>query len=360
MRVVFKDLKHGEIKLIPENIDDIWHLYNIIDEGDLVRAVTFRTNEQKDDKIRSKKAEKKRMKLGIRVSEVKFHEFSDRLRIHGTIEEGPQDLGSYHTLNIEADEIDKLSIVKDQWKDYHLQRIDEAVKLRDQSILTFASIDDDSATVAVLRQSGIQWIADIDSKRSGKMYPSKDLVHEYFGEILSVVRTNMEKNPILVVVGPGFSKDHFIKYGKVKEPQLFEKCLVHGTSYSGMNGIQEAIKTGVIEQIIKENRVVFETCLVEKLFVEIKKDGMILVSFTSLHKVPIFVLMRALGLKSDADIIKAINSDFGEEEIFLNLYEFLEIKNENDAKQFIARTMGLGSQPDERKIERIRYGFMCR
>ncbi|UCD03974.1 MAG: DNA-directed RNA polymerase subunit B'' [Candidatus Woesearchaeota archaeon] len=89
--------------------------------------------------------------------------------------------------------------------------------------------------------------------------------------------------------------------------------------------------------------------------VEIKKDGMILVSFTSLHKVPIFVLMRALGLKSDADIIKAINSDHGEEEIFLNLYEFLEIKNENDAKQFIARTMGLGSQPDERKIERINY-----
>lgn len=274
MRVLFKDLKHGEIKLIPENLDDIWHLYNIIDEGDLVRAVTFRTDEQKDDKIRAKKAEKKRMKLGIRVIEVKFHEFSDRLRIHGTIEEGPQELGSYHTLNIEADKMDKLSIVKEQWKDYQLQRIDEAVKLRNQSILTFASIDDDSATIAVLRQSGIQWIADIDSKRSGKMYPSKDTEHEYFGEIISVVRTNMQKNTVLVVVGPGFAKDHFIKYGKEKEPQLFEKCFVHGTSYPGMNGIQEAIKTGVIEQITKENRVVFETGLVEKLFEEIKKDGL--------------------------------------------------------------------------------------
>jgi protein pelota len=274
MRMVFKDLKHGEIKLIPENLDDIWHLYNIIEEGDLVRAVTFRTDEQKDDKIRSKKSEKKRMKLGIRVSEVKFHEFSDRLRVNGRIEEGPQELGSYHTLNIEADKIDKLSIVKEQWKDYQLQRIDEAIKLRNQSILTFASLDDDSATVAVLRQSGIQWVADIDSKRSGKMYPSKDSEHEYFGEIISVVRTNMQKNPVLVVVGPGFAKEHFIKYGKEKEPQLFEKCLVHGTSYSGMNGIQEAIKTGVIEQITKENRVVFETNLVEKLFEEIKKDGL--------------------------------------------------------------------------------------
>jgi len=273
MKVIFKDLKHGEIKLMPENLDDIWHLYNIVYESDLVRAVTFRTDEQKDDKIRSKKAEKKRMKVGIRVSEVKFHEFSDRLRIHGKIEEGPQDLGSFHTLNIDAEKMDKLSIVKEQWKDHQLQRIDEAVKLSKQAILTFVSLDDDTATIAVLRQSGVQWIADIDSKRSGKMYESKDTEKEYFGEIISVVRTNKTKDSTLVVLGPGFTKEHFIKHGKEKEPILFEKYVVHGTGHSGMNGVQEAIKTGIIEQITKENRVVFETSLVEKLFEEIKKDG---------------------------------------------------------------------------------------
>jgi protein pelota len=162
MKVIFKDLKHGEIKLMPENLDDIWHLYNIIDEGDLVRAVTFRTDDQKDDKIRSKKVEKKPMKVGIRVSEVKFHEFSDRLRIHGKIEEGPQDLGSFHTLNIDSDKMNKLSIVKEQWQDHQLQRIDEAVKQSSQVILTFVSLDEDEATVAVLRQSGVQWIADMN------------------------------------------------------------------------------------------------------------------------------------------------------------------------------------------------------
>jgi len=274
MKVIFKDLKHGEIKLIPENLDDIWHLYNIIDEGDLIRAVTFRTDEQKDDKIRSKKAEKKRMKLGIRVEEVKFHEFSDRLRIHGTIEEGPQDLGSFHTLNIDAERMDKLSIIKEEWKHYQLERIEEAVKLRNQAILTFVSLDEDTATVAILRQSGVQWIADINSKRSGKMYESKDTENEYFGEIISVARTNKTKDSTLVIVGPGFTKEHFVKHGKDKEPVLFEKCIVHGTGNSGMNGVQEAIKTGIIEQITKENRVVFETKLIQQLFEEIKKDGL--------------------------------------------------------------------------------------
>lgn len=273
MKVIFKDLKHGEIKLIPENLDDIWHLYNIIDENDLVRAVTFRTDEQKDDKIRSKKAEKKRMKVGIRVTEVKFHEFSDRLRIHGTIEEGPQDLGSFHTLNITTDKMDSLSIVKNEWKDYQIERINEAVKQRNQAIITFISLDEDNATIAVLRHSGVQWIADIDSKRSGKMYESKDTQNEYFGEIISVIKTNKEKDSTLVIVGTGFTKEHFVKYGKEKEPEIFEKLIVHGTGNSGMNGVQEAIKTGIIEQITKENRVVYETGLVEKLFEEIKKDG---------------------------------------------------------------------------------------
>ena len=276
MRVVFKDLKHGEIKLVAENLDDIWHLYNIIDEGDLVRMVTFRTFEEgKDDKKRSKKAEKKRMKVGVRVKEVKFHEFSDRLRIHGTIEEGPQDLGSFHTLNVDADKMDGVSIVKEEWKHYQLERIDEAVKLRSQPLVTFVSLDEDNATVAVLRQSGVQWVADVDSKRSGKMYESMDNAKEYFGEILSIIKNNRKEGSPLVIVGPGFTREHFIEYGKTKEPMFFEKCYSHSTGCAGMNGVQEAIKTGVVEQITKENRVVFETQLVEKLFEEIKKDGLV-------------------------------------------------------------------------------------
>jgi protein pelota len=188
MKVLFKDQKKGEIKLIAENLDDIWHLYNIIEKGDLVRAISFRTDEQKDDKIRSKKAEKKRMKLGVRVENINFHEFSDRLRIHGTIEEGPQDLGSYHTLNISAEKMDRLSIVKKEWKLYQLERIDEAVQQRLLSILIFASLDEDKATIALLRQSGIQFITEIESKRSGKMYESKEYEHEYFGEIIATLK----------------------------------------------------------------------------------------------------------------------------------------------------------------------------
>jgi len=275
MKLIFKDLNHGEIKLIPENLDDIWHLYNLIEKDDLVRSITYRSIEQKDDKIRLKKSEKKRVKLGIEVKEVEFHEFSDRLRIHGIIKEGPQDLGSFHTINISAEKMDKISIIKKEWKHYQINRIEEAVKNRNQDILTFVSLDEETATIAVLRQSGIQLIAEIKSNYTGKMYESIDATNEYFGNIFSIIKINKTEKSPLVIVGPGFVKEHFMKFLNEKISEKKSEIIFHGTGNSGLNGIHESIKSGIIDRITKENRVVFETQMIEKLFEEVKKDGLI-------------------------------------------------------------------------------------
>ena len=341
MKVIYKDLKHKKLKIIPENLDDIWHLYNIIDEGDLVIALTYRSEEQKDDKIRSKKVEKKRMKLGVRVSEIKFHEFSDRLRIHGTIEEGPQDLGSFHTLNIDTEKMEAITIIKEEWKDYELQRIDEAVKLRNQIIIIFVSLDEDDATIAVLRQSGIQLITEISSKRSGKMFESKDTNPEYFGEILSIVKYNKKPDSALVIVGPGFTKDHFLKFGKEKDSQIFEKCIIHGTGQPGMNGINEAIKSGIIEQITKENRVVHETNLIEELFRQIKRDGLATYGIKEVKKALINGAVDRLLITD-----KLIRTKEGEDLLTLakqNNSEFTIINTMHEAGKKIEGIGGLGA-----------------
>jgi protein pelota len=170
--------------------------------------------------------------------------------------------------------MDKLSVIKNEWKYHQLERIDEAVKQRLQSILIFVSLDEDKATVAILRQSGIQFITDIESKRSGKMYESKENEHEYYGEILSVLKTYKKMESPLIVIGSGFTREHFVKYGKVRDLELFGNCISHGTGQSGMNGIHEALKTGIVDQITKNNRVSLETHFIEKLFEEIKKDGL--------------------------------------------------------------------------------------
>ena len=62
MKILHQDARSNEIKLMPETLDDLWHLYNLIDERDLVFATTFRRGEEKGDKLRPERADKVRMR----------------------------------------------------------------------------------------------------------------------------------------------------------------------------------------------------------------------------------------------------------------------------------------------------------
>ena len=48
----------NKIKLLPQSIDDVWHLSNIIEKGDLVSGLTHRSKELPLDKLRGGKEDK--------------------------------------------------------------------------------------------------------------------------------------------------------------------------------------------------------------------------------------------------------------------------------------------------------------
>ena len=87
-----------------ESDDDLWHLYNIVELGDLVTASTMRRDEKARNAVADQRTEKRRMTLGIRAEKIEFSEEDLRLRILGVIEEGPQDIGQHHSLMMEVGE----------------------------------------------------------------------------------------------------------------------------------------------------------------------------------------------------------------------------------------------------------------
>jgi len=103
MRLLGEDRSSESVKLQVETDEDLWHLYNIIEEGDLVTASTTRREEKSADKLRAEKMEKKRMTLGIRIQKIEFSEEDLRLKLLGIIETGPQDIGQHHTLIFETE-----------------------------------------------------------------------------------------------------------------------------------------------------------------------------------------------------------------------------------------------------------------
>src|SRR2546427_935170 len=206
--------------------------------------------------------------MTVRVKIVDFQAFADRLQITGVIVEGPQDLGRHHILNVAVDDV--VSIIK-TWRSHELRRIDEAVAAAQKPLVAFLSLDDEEAVLAQLRQYGVRELATIRAPGHGKMFPSGDARSAYFDEILPKLRTT-ELGEVLVLVGPGFTRDAFLEYLKAREPTLASKVHTHGTSGAGMQGIQEALKAGVGAKVFGDSRVGYETRLVETLLEAIATD----------------------------------------------------------------------------------------
>jgi protein pelota len=270
MKVLHQDRKAGEIKLQADNLDDLWHLYNLIDTGDIIISSTYRRDEAKTDKLRAERAEKKRMVLGIKVEKIDFHESESRLRILGIIVEGPQDLGAHHTLNLGEGEV--LTIRKAEWTNSQLERIKRARDDTTKPKLLFVSLENDEALIAIARQYGIQEVAWIYSTASGKMYESKD-GGDFYGEIVDKVKQSAEPGVPIIILGPGFAKEALIALGKSKEPDLFKGAFIYHTGQAGMAGIHELMKTGMSADVVQSSRAAMETRLVETVLEEIAKDG---------------------------------------------------------------------------------------
>ena len=86
---------------------------------------------------------------------------------------------------------------------------------------------------------------------------------------------------------------------------------------------------------------------------ERKKDGIYYMSFTRVKNMPIVIVLKALGLVKDEEIMRAVSGDKNYEEVILNLFEFVDIKTQEDATDYISKRIGI-AQAKEIRIERTK------
>ncbi|MBI2134099.1 DNA-directed RNA polymerase subunit B'' [Candidatus Woesearchaeota archaeon] len=83
------------------------------------------------------------------------------------------------------------------------------------------------------------------------------------------------------------------------------------------------------------------------------RDGIFYITFTRVKRIPVIVAIKALGLTKDEDIMRFISADRDFDEIVVNLLEAAEIKNEEDAIDYIAKRAGI-TQSKEVRVERMK------
>jgi DNA-directed RNA polymerase subunit B len=85
--------------------------------------------------------------------------------------------------------------------------------------------------------------------------------------------------------------------------------------------------------------------------IERKKDGIYYLTFTRIKLMPIVVVLKAIGMLKDEDIMKAISTKKNYDELILNLFEFADIKTQEDALDYIGKRSGI-AQAKEIRLER--------
>jgi DNA-directed RNA polymerase subunit B len=86
--------------------------------------------------------------------------------------------------------------------------------------------------------------------------------------------------------------------------------------------------------------------------IEDKKDSLLYISFTRISKVPLVLVLKALGLTKDEEIINAISKKRTFDSVLYNIYEYSEITDSEEAMDALAKSAGI-MQSKEIRLQRI-------
>jgi len=269
------NLKKGIAKVLPESLDDLWHLYNIILKKDAVFARTTRLVKVEDNYARPKKGKRIPVFLGVEVEKVLLDKILNRLRIHGIVCEAPEEIsvkGSRHTIDVTVNK--PITIVKTDWLKHQIDRLKRASRVTAAPIVIM-SIDDEGYCVAVLRQYGIDVKAEEKTRLPGKLEAEKrtKATREFLKTASKSLReawTSL-RSPI-VIIGPGFIKNDFFKYLKREALDIAYAVIdLKGVNSAGVAGIHEALRSGVLTKALKHVRIAEETKVMEEALARLGK-----------------------------------------------------------------------------------------
>ncbi|QEE14456.1 mRNA surveillance protein pelota [Promethearchaeum syntrophicum] len=323
MQVLVDKTRNGELKVLIESLDDLWVIYNIIRENDQIKGRTFRrvVMREGDSGVR------KPMTLLLNIQKVEFHEFTNRLRVLGTILEGPEDwvsTGQHHTFNLEPGS--KITIFKEQWYRNDIQRIRRNLEQKSTSSVLCIAIENGLANIAMLTNYSLTPISEIKENIPGKRYSKqmhKEIVEKFYNNVITVIDENLAKYPLslIVICGPGFTKEHFVETYREKHEKKSNNVKMAAISASSgeISAIYEILRNGSISTLKADFKIAQDEMMMQQFIEFLGKDNdMIMYGLDQVKQCSIMgaiehllicdVLLRVSEKESRAEIEEILNN----------------------------------------------------
>jgi protein pelota len=247
--------------LVPENVDDLWHLSYVLEPGDLVSGDTTRRIQRNDEQMRDTGGEREHLHVTLSVEDVEFARFANRLRVGGEIVGCSREdqLGHHHTLNVE--ERSEITVEK-RFKPDQVDRIEEAEQATENPDVAIVTVEEGEAYIHTVAQYGTEEYASF-TRPTGKgdyARPRTELFDEV-GKALSHLDVDA-----VILAGPGFTKNDARDYIAEEYPDAAEKLIkTVDTSGVGDRGVHEVLKRGAVDDVQEQTRIAEESRLIDDL-----------------------------------------------------------------------------------------------
>lgn len=204
----------GSVKLIPEEADDLWHVYNLVAKGDRLSAVTVR-KVQRESSSGERDVERIKLKLEIEVEAIDYDNVGAVLRIRGknVVENEHVKIGAFHTLEIDVQR--PFVLRKDVWDSMALDTLKQACDPGASADLAVILMQEGLANLLLVGKSVTTTSARIETSIPRKRGPAiagyEKALNKFFENVLQAVLRHCDFSIVrcLVIASPGFTKDQF-------------------------------------------------------------------------------------------------------------------------------------------------------
>ena len=289
MRIIKRSIDkfgNGAVVVIPTDEEDLWHLYNVLNRGDAIRAGTFRKIKM-ESKTGSVTTDKVFIIIKMQVLDIKYYgEDFLELTIKGkNLQENKYlQVGQFQTIHVELNY--PITIYKNNWDKMHLQKLQQGVDASTSADTAAMIMDEGLATLCFIRNNITQTKAKIEKnipkKFSGIFHHDKAMTQFFELCMQAILKTiDFDKVKLLIIASPGIVRDEFHHYlleqGEKAEYSILKsnanKIAVVRTSSPFKSSLNEVLADATIMTKLKDTKAFKEVEMLEKFFKNLKQDS---------------------------------------------------------------------------------------
>ncbi|OBA23321.1 hypothetical protein METBIDRAFT_38160 [Metschnikowia bicuspidata var. bicuspidata NRRL YB-4993] len=276
--------KSGLLSLVPQDKEDLWQLYNLIQKGDVVELLSIRNVK----KTEGGKAERVHVRLKLAVESVDYAPSDEAMRIRGKTTEQSEYVPnqSYHTAEVQLNK--SLKINKPEWDDISYGIVLEA-----------SSVEKKAEVGAVVLQEGVAHLCLVTDKMTvlrnkiEKAIPRKSRgdaggsAHDKaMAKFLDMVQLTLSRNfdieklKVIILASPGFTAQALYKAlldTAIKEDNKTilknkSKFLVVHSSTGYLQGLEEVLKDPSVQKNLNNTKFAKEAAVFEEFQKVLNED----------------------------------------------------------------------------------------